>query len=87
MKKALFLTIKSEFFDLIASGKKTIEYRAKSAYWKQRLSRVYDEVIIRNGYRLNSPVLRAEFAGINRRGKYFKIKIGKILEINNFSVD
>jgi len=79
MENALFLTIKRKYFDLIASGKKKIEYRDKSEYWRQRMNRKYDKVIIRNGYRLDSPMLIAECAGINRRGKYYKIMIGDII--------
>jgi len=78
----LNLTIKKQWFDLIASGEKTIEYREIKPYWIKFLeNKSYDEVFFRNGYRPDSPILRAECLGISRNCNYFEIHLGKILEI------
>lgn len=49
--KTLHLNLKKEYFEQIKSGKKTLEYRLKNAYWKKRLAnREYDEVHFKCGY-------------------------------------
>jgi len=80
--KTLRLTIKRQFFDLIAAGQKKIEYREITPYWISRLEgRKYDEVFFRNGYSASSPVVRVECLGISRNCNYFEIHLGEIIEI------
>lgn len=37
-KRVLYLSVKKEWFDMIASGEKKEEYREMSTYWSSRLS-------------------------------------------------
>lgn len=47
----LHLNLKGEYFDQIASGEKTEEYRLFNDYWTRRLSgRVYENIILKRGY-------------------------------------
>ncbi len=71
-KRILHLTVKKKWFDLIASGEKTIEYRQGKAYWEKRLldengnSIEFAEVHFRNGYSRNAPFMRVEFKDLGR---------------------
>ena len=61
----LHLTIKKKWFDLIASGKKKIEYREYKPYWVTRLyGKHFDEIHFRNGYGKKSPVMVTECTGM-----------------------
>lgn len=67
--RTLNLVLKKKWFDMIASGEKTEEYRELKAYWWNRLSRVvetedhytyreiihYDRVTFHLGYAKNRP--------------------------------
>lgn len=65
MKKILHLTIKKKWFDLIASGKKTVEYREYKPYWEKRLvGKEFTEVHFRNGYGKNAPFMRVKLSAI-----------------------
>lgn len=47
----LQLNLKGEYFDQIAAGTKSWEYRLRNAYWTKRLEgRVFDGVVIKKGY-------------------------------------
>jgi len=69
MPKILHLTLKKKWFDLIACGKKTVEYRDDKPYWATRLmendgkQKHYDEIWFRNGYSKTSPFMRVEYLG------------------------
>lgn len=69
MDGILHLTIKKKWFDLIASGRKTVEYRDDKEYWRRRLItttgeiRPFREIHFRNGYRKDSPTMRVEWLG------------------------
>ena len=88
--KILHLTLKKKWFDLIASGEKTEEYRECKPYWAKRLKnqvgyKQFDEIHFKNGYGKDVPFMRVEFRGIVQRimlGKgVFVIRLGKIFEI------
>ena len=70
MSKILHLTLKKEWFDLILSGKKPIEYREYTKYWIARLMREgkprtdFDVIHCRNGYSGNSPAMRVSMGEI-----------------------
>lgn len=44
------IAIKGEYFDQIKAGTKTEEFRLCSPYWKKRLERYYDKLILTRGY-------------------------------------
>jgi len=76
--RILHLTLKKKWFDLIAQGKKKIEYRKIKPHWKSRLLKKtplysgnslhinrFDEVHFRNGYKKDSPFMRVEWLDLN----------------------
>lgn len=84
--KILHLTLKKKWFDLIASGGKTKEFRENKPYWQSRLSgKTFDEVHFRNGYAKDSPFMRVKCGDIHLQrevwGSVFVIELGDILEI------
>ena len=68
--RTLHLTIKKEWFDKIASGEKTIEYREYKPYWISRLETFLtygcEKIIFRNGYKKDSPTITASLLVIRR---------------------
>lgn len=99
-KKILHLTLKREWFDLIAIGRKTREYRANKPYWTKRLEnppdyrgvpmfKRFDEVHFKNGYRKDSPFMRIKFITTqygydDNEQECYVIFLGKILEFKNY---
>ena len=85
--KILHLTLHRKYFDLIATGQKTREYRECKPYWKKRLlhgpddePNEYDEVWFRNGYHKDAPFMRVEFNSMALSGKdWLTPKHGEIL--------
>ena len=67
--KILHLTLKKKWYDMIASGQKTCEYREIKPYWKKRLFESngqmlrFDKIIFRNGYRKDSRVIAFKHHG------------------------
>lgn len=65
--KILHLTIKKQWFDMIASGRKREEYREIKRHWNSRLlNRDYDAVCFRNGYSKDSPKITVELKCIRK---------------------
>ena len=70
----LHLTLKREWFDLIASGKKKVEYREIKPYWETRfleggkffainyktIPKKFKYIIFKNGYSKRSPRMKVE---------------------------
>ena len=83
-KKILHLNLFRKYFDQIAEGTKTIEYRDKTEYWKKRLeNREYDAIKFRNGYAKNAPTMLVEYVGLNVGNPFaYEIQLGKIIEVN-----
>ncbi len=85
-KRILHLTLKKKWFDLIASGKKKVEYREVKPYWNKRLlGKVFDEIYFKNGYSKSSPFMRVEWKGmysaVQAGKKCYFIELGKVLEV------
>lgn len=91
--RILYLTIKSKWFFEILSGTKIEEYREVKPFWTVRLSKEYDVIIFRNGYKKESSVLEIEFKGVTQRmiinplnNKFenvYVISLGKINWVRN----
>jgi len=86
--RVLSLNLHREFFDAIADGTKTTEYREYKPYWTRRLDgREYDEIHFRNGYATSAPFMRVECRGIKVEGrgatKRYVIALGRVLEIKD----
>lgn len=65
--RTLHLTLKKRWFDLIASGVKTQEYREIKPYWEKRLiGSDYDLVSFRNGYSKTSPTVTVRLLSITK---------------------
>ena len=80
--KILHLNLFRKYFDEIANGTKTIEYRDKTDYWKKRIEgREYDIIKFRNGYAKDAPTMLVEYKGYNI-GKEYELKLGKVTEVN-----
>jgi hypothetical protein len=63
--KILHLTLKKQWFDMIASGVKREEYREMKPYRHKRLAnRKYDAIQFRNGYSKDAPTMLVELKSI-----------------------
>lgn len=92
MSSILYLNLKKQWFDMIASGEKKEEYREVKEYWTKRLDgKSYDQVHFRNGYSKDARTMLLECKGITigegnpKWGgvighKVFVIKLGEILD-------
>ena len=82
-KKVLHLNLYKKYFDEIASGKKTIEYRDITPYWTTRLSnKKYDYIYFRNGYSKDAPMMLVEYKGVDITDQ-FEITLGEVLYVWN----
>jgi hypothetical protein len=80
-KRILHLHLEREWFDDIAEGRKNYEYRAYKEYWKKRLEgREFDIVRFRNGYASDAPEMDVEFVDLERKGKNYVIRLGRVLK-------
>lgn len=89
-KRTLQLTLERQYFDAIASGRKTEEYRERKHYWATRLEgRDYDTIIFRNGYGPRVPEMEVVFKGVRKTTRsgdaVYAIKLGKILNIKRWN--
>lgn len=88
--RILHLTLKKQWFDMIASGIKREEYREIKPYWDKRLNREYDAVLFKNGYQKNADSVLVELNVIGKgigtrlwgapREPVYILVLGKILE-------
>ena len=84
-KKVLHLNLYRKYFDEIASGIKTIEYRDITPYWTKRLSnKNYDYIYFRNGYSKDAPMMLVEYKGVTITSQ-FEITLGEVLYVWNVS--
>ena len=93
--KALHLTLHARWFNAIARGTKTEEYRAMSAHWRAKFGGLlpgmplpWSEVHFRNGYRADAPFMRVELLALTT-GPWegepcFVLKLGRVLEKRNW---
>ena len=82
--KILHLNLYRKYFDAIADGTKTIEYRDKTDYWKKRIEgKEYDIIKFRNGYAKDAPTMLVEYNGYDITDRY-EIKLGKILGVDKW---
>ena len=62
--KILYLTLKKQWFDMIASGEKREEYREIKKYWNSRLNKTYDVIEFRNGYAKDAPKIAVKLEAV-----------------------
>ena len=95
--KILNLNLYRKYFDQIAEGTKTLEYRDRTDYWKKRIeNREYDIIKFRNGYAKDAPTMLVEYKGWIKattaekidvcpyytENQVYALKLGKVLEVN-----
>jgi hypothetical protein len=92
----LHLTLKKQWFDMIASGIKTEEYREMKPYWHKFLAQgKYDVIRFRNGYNTFAPAMIVELKeiltglgivewGAPEATPVYILRLGKIISINNY---
>lgn len=90
--KTLKLVLKKKWYDMIASGEKTEEYRDVTDYWIKRISgKGYKLVTFYLGYAKNRPSMTFEMrtpiisTGIQQWGaeigkKYFVLRLGSRID-------
>ena len=97
--RVLHLTLKKEWFDLMISGKKKVEYRKPSDWIISRLQKEYEVIKFTNGYGSDKPYFICEYKGFEisnesetihvEKSKIeveegtYMIKLGKIIEKGN----
>jgi hypothetical protein len=85
----LKLFIKREWFDQIQTGKKKIEYRDNSPFWRSRLydkngkKRKYESIEFINGYKRYAPRMCTTFKGFDLKRNSIHIHIGKVFRLKN----
>lgn len=102
----LVLPIKKKWFDMILSGEKREEYREIKPHYYSRFEKLLSkptkideytgpsfEIVFRNGYLYNSPLIRclcSVYIGYGKKEwgakedkKYYVLYIHKILEVRN----
>ena len=73
----LNLILEKKWFDLIASGRKTIEYREYKPHWISRLMRNgalrddFTEVHFRNGYKSDAPFMKVQVENLTLYARRF----------------
>ncbi len=82
--KTLHLILQSKWFDKVASGEKTSEYRECKSYWDQRFfCNQYSTVVFHRGYKSTTMTFEIESIGITTEpndlglDKCWEIKLGK----------
>lgn len=95
--KILHLTLQREWFDEIAKGEKTEEYREIKPYWTRQLENnvgfvIFDEIYFKNGYAKNAPFMRVipgrikkdvrELNGVKQM--LYVIELEQVVEIRNY---
>jgi ASC-1-like (ASCH) protein len=85
--KILHLTLKKQWFDMIASGEKREECREMKPCWHKRLlNKKYDAISFRNGHSKNAPAMLIEFKlllrGAPEAQPVYMLRLGEILTHN-----
>ena len=89
---ALTLHLHRPWFDAIAHGHKTVEYRRVTPYWQTRIeNRSYDKLILQNGSGERYPTMEVEYKGYDiytdhDGTRYYRLKLGAITRVRNYAV-
>lgn len=88
--EVLHLTLKRQWFDLIALGQKKQEYRDNTPHWRTRLKdRHYTHVQFRNGYKGDCPKMLVELKRIyydpqRKGGGKWVVELGNVIAIEHW---
>lgn len=88
-RSVLHLRLKRQWFDEIASGRKRVEFRARTDYWRKRLEdKHFDEIRFVNGYGSDRPWMRVAYEGLYKSRwndePAYALRLGEVLEIGNY---
>lgn len=77
-------TIKREWFSLIASREKKVEYREDTPYWRRRLEGIEAPFSLRliNGMRPDSPRLTVTVVRVRKRKGCYELHLGRVREVS-----
>lgn len=80
----LQLNLHRDFFCQILEGTKKIEYRARTDYWKNRLTgKKYTHIRFRNGYQTVAPEMVVELKKIKETRHEYQLHLGRIIRKKN----
>jgi hypothetical protein len=80
----LHLNLHRQFFCEILEGTKKIEYRERTAYWKNRLAnKTYTHIRFRNGYQTVAPEMIVELKRIKNAPREYELHLGRIVSKKN----
>lgn len=80
----LQLNLHRKYFRAILEGTKKVEYREKTDYWTNRLTkRKYTHVRFRNGYLKVAPEMIVELKRINETDDEYELRLGEIVSKKN----
>lgn len=76
----LQLNLHRKYFLEILEGTKKVEYRARTAYWTNRLTnKKYTHIRFRNGYLKVAPEMVVELKRIGKTDDEFQLHLGEIV--------
>ena len=89
MTKVLHLNLFRKYFDQIAEGTKTIEFRDKTDYWKKRIEgNHFTHIKFQLAYSKNPPTMLVEVTDKNvvdyKDDLAYAFDLGKIIEVKNY---
>ena len=88
----LVLRVHRPWFDAIAHGHKTVEYRRDTPYWRTRIhGRKYERLQFVNGYGARMPALEVAYHGYDMHTgadghAYFRLRLGRVLGVSRYEV-
>lgn len=76
-------TIKREWFSLIVSRQKRVEFRQDKPYWRRRLEGIETPFSLRliNGMRPDSPRLTVTVVRVSKRRGCYELHLGRVREV------
>jgi hypothetical protein len=87
----LLLRLKRKWFDSIAAGYKTEEYRKCTEYWRSRIeNHSHHSICFYNGYGQLRPSLMVQYLGWDTRlvndEPHYVLKLGAVLSMDNYAL-
>jgi hypothetical protein len=71
-----------EYFEATVAGRKRLEYRQRTPFWRKRLEGgKYDAIKLRNGYASKAPEIRRYGTG---HGGSYAISLGRVISLTRW---
>jgi len=89
MPDSLLLRLKRCWFDAIAAGYKTDEYRRATEYWRKRIeNHSYTSILFKNGYGNERPSMVVDYRGWSQQEidsqLYYVLHLGTVRDLLNY---